>query len=83
MYAIASFSTLCASASPPPASGAAAGFAAGPAGGTLAGLDPGNGAGVAGGFGNGIGVEPPIDTGVAAPRCVAGAMAASWHAYRM
>ena len=31
----------------------------------------------------GAGSEPPIDTGVAAPRLVAGAIAAKWQAYRM
>ena len=46
------------------------------------GADVGLGAGVDVGLGSG-GDSPPMETGVAAPRFVAGAIAAMWLAYRM
>jgi hypothetical protein len=48
--------------------------------GVCVGVDVGFGEGVEVGFGSGAGSFPPIETGVAAPKFVAGAIAATWLA---
>src|SRR6185437_3452136 len=63
----------------PPPPGAALGL--GVCVGAAVGLGACVGAGV--GFGSGAGSLPPMETGVAAPRFVAGAIAAIWLAYKM